>query len=298
MTDRVLEYVLSDAISMNCIRLNDLSDGETRAFVDLLGQLVKNELDIDAYIRKAVKHKTNEDLSTYSRVVLEKVHKKIYNKIRTMEDGLHKRAITKLLSMKLQEIKFKNTAFRLANESTVLREYMFFLGMISQQAIRIDINNSDIPAFTELFWLLPYVPVTIWPDKSPLIPPSPLSFIRHGDVHEFKGYVMELEDVSLYLLGEKVRGHCQQAKDYIHDGWYKKGIGEIEKALEEDPCQIVMNVASQCYISLARNHEEKNKYEEAITVYEKIIELNRDVNSKWVETSHHKIELCREQMDF
>lgn len=100
------------------------------------------------------------------------------------------------MNLSLDRVMFNKTALTAANQSMVLKEYIFFLGMVSKKALLIDIRQSDILDLTEVFWLLDEVPRTNWSDVEPILPKSLLPFsrecqMRQGDFAEWVKVINE-----------------------------------------------------------------------------------------------------------
>ena len=93
------------------------------------------------------------------------------------------------------KVMFDHTSFTEANQSLVLRDFMFFCAAFSAlKYVDFDIFQSEAPDLTEVFWLMPFVSKTIWGDTDMRIPSSPLKFqreakVKQGDFDEWETIV-------------------------------------------------------------------------------------------------------------
>lgn len=177
---KILRYILSNKIGNDYISYSYMNDMDSRRFVDFTGGLVKEHFDIEAYIAGAASLKDEKSLRNYFAEQREVLRQKIKESVMESQDHDYIIACTKLLDMDLKKVMFEKTQFVSANASPVLREYMFFLGMLVEDELYFDIHQSDRPDLTEIYWMLEKVPRTNWSDDEPELPESPLLFHRKG----------------------------------------------------------------------------------------------------------------------
>lgn len=158
-----------------------MTDYQTKLIVDFIGAMVKNHLDIETYIEEAKSLSSENDLRILFNQYSSKLKKDIEETASYCPKGWYSKICRHFLDMKLKRVIFDNTAFKEANKSLVLKEYIFFLGMVAEKDLIIDVYKSDFPNFTNLFWMLkevPYISTLIGQD---LVCENPLSFDRKID---------------------------------------------------------------------------------------------------------------------
>lgn len=154
------------------------SDEESKAVVDFIGSIVQNAVDLDAYIQQARTLSSESELAAHYRKTAEVVKSKILQEAAVYPEGWFSRISAHLASINLGRVLFEKTAFDAANHSLVLKEYMLFLNLNSDDSVYFDVYQSEEPDLTEVFWMLPEVPRSNWLDTTLTIPDSTLSFQR------------------------------------------------------------------------------------------------------------------------
>ncbi|GMQ63820.1 tetratricopeptide repeat protein [Vallitalea maricola] len=218
----------SKYISKTFISYSYMSDEQTKLIVDFIGAMVKNHLDIEEFISKAKETSNEDELKTLFDKYGSKLKEDIQNEVEKYKEGWYGEICCKLLDMELEKVMFEKTSFYEANKSLVLREYMFFLGMIAEDRLYMDIYQSDIPEFTEVFWMLKEIPKTNWGDTEPNFPELSLSYKRDG--------IMRIGDDGLwvYILDRYPTFEYHSEEILLcDDGDHERAIESYTKALEK-----------------------------------------------------------------
>jgi len=171
---------LDKNIAKDYLSFSYFSDSQSKLFVDFIGSMIKNTLDIEEFIKKAKNLESENDLKKLYKTYAQKAKKQIASEAKIYTEGWLSKISSLLVNLKLKRILFEKTSFKEANASLVLREYMFYININSESSIYMDIFQSTSPDLTEVFWLLPKVPDTNWGDVKVNFPPSPLKFERHA----------------------------------------------------------------------------------------------------------------------
>jgi hypothetical protein len=170
------KYIAKDFIS-----LSYYDENESKLVVDVIGSLIKNAIDIEAYISEAKKLQTEAELIKLYDKYITKVKEHWAEMSKTYANGWWSKICKKLLELKFERLLFEKTSFEDANKSLVLKEFWFYMNIYKKTDVYLDLHQSSIPDLTEVFWLLPTIPSTNWSDTSAQWPASPLSFQRSGD---------------------------------------------------------------------------------------------------------------------
>ena len=186
-----VNLILGKYLTQSFISYSYMDEDETKLIVDFIGAMVKNTLDVEAFLAEAKGLNDEKALANRYEQHAKKIKSAAQKQAKNYPEGWYSQLVTKFLSMKLEKVMFEKTSFGDANGSLVLREYMFFLNLNRSSAVYLDIHQSDTPELTEVFWLLPKVPTTNWSDVEPAFPASPLSFprkarMRVGDFGKWK----------------------------------------------------------------------------------------------------------------
>ncbi|MCT4637889.1 MAG: hypothetical protein N4A72_09285 [Bacteroidales bacterium] len=129
--DYAVDFILSERVNEDIISFEGLSDTESRCIVDFLGELVKTYLDMDAYIDTSYSFTEEFELIDHFNESSQRVKTGLEQEISNNDSEQYIKALTKLTSMCLSTVVFKNTTFKSANKSPVLREFLFFINMFS-----------------------------------------------------------------------------------------------------------------------------------------------------------------------
>jgi hypothetical protein len=192
LTEEEEAILVGKTLIKNYINLSYLYDVQSRLVVDVLGSIVKSHISMDEFCAGARKQIDQNRLMTYSSTHKDKVQFAIRKTAAVYSSGWWGKILLTCAGMELFKIRLDHTAFELANDSPVLREFVFFTDCFANGSnARFDIFQSDVPNFTEVFWLLNFVPDTIWGDMEPVFPPFDLKYerkahIKTGDMKDWQ----------------------------------------------------------------------------------------------------------------
>ena len=175
------------------------NDGESRLVVDFLGAMVAPHIDMDAHIQEAAQMPDKKVLVPFQTAVEERVVEAIRKEAAVYDAGWYGKSYAKLSQMALTRVLFDHSSFDTANNSPLLREYMFFVSAFTKPKtwLYLDIFQSDTPDLSPMFWVMRRIPRSAWGDVEPEFPKSPLSFqrsmsFRVGDDGEWEWSKSEL----------------------------------------------------------------------------------------------------------
>jgi tetratricopeptide (TPR) repeat protein len=248
--DYVVDFILSERINEDTVSFEGLSDTESRCIVDFLGELVKTYLDMDAYIDTSYSFTEEFELIDHFNESSQRVKTGLEQEISNNDSEQYIKALTKLTSMCLSTVVFKNTAFKSANKSPVLREFLFFINMFSSDFMfEYEISDSDVPKFGEVFLLLREIPDTTWRGVKPCLPDSKLSFSRSG-------FYTEEDELSISMYYEEMKSF--EASRYYHKGFelfynndYEQAIPLLKISIDIEECVRSVRDIAECYARLA-----------------------------------------------
>lgn len=191
LTKAESRWFLGRHFAKDTISFSYFNDDQSRLVVDFIGSIVKNAVDIEAYIAQATALDNEEALVKLYDSVAKDARKKIVKEASASGEGWFGEIARHLINLKLKKVLLNKTEMEFADRSPVMKEFMFFLNLSSKKSIYIDIFQSEAPRLTEMFWMLRQVPDTSWVDVSPKIPESPLKFSRAGRYDLGDGYGWE-----------------------------------------------------------------------------------------------------------
>lgn len=317
LTEKDRRTLLGENLSKSFISYSYMYDNETKMIVDYIGAMVKNHLDIEEFITKAKETTSEEEIKilfdTYSR----KLREDILNETQNYKEGWYGEICIKFLDMELEKVMFDHTGFYEANESIVLREYMFFLGMIAKEELYMDIFQSAEPDLTEVFWMLKKIPRTNWSDGEAKFPKFSLSYKRDGWVkcgdergwgeilngfpsHEsHRNYYIGMEYYDDNNYDEAIK-YFSKSIDYGEDGrsYYERGVSysnkeEYEKAFDDlnHAVRLGFDVEDQFY-GLGMSCYYDKEYEKAIKYFTRAIEFTPNENVYYSTNSYYQRGIC------
>jgi Leucine-rich repeat (LRR) protein len=167
---------------------------ESKVIVDFLGSMVKQFVNIDEYINEASLSKDEDAVMSAADKYYKLVKRKILEEAQLYSEGWYSKIYANFARYCISKVRFDHTQFYEANSSLVLKEFYLYLGSFRlTNNITFDIFQSDTPDLTEMFWLMKFVPDTIWGDVSISLPESPLPFKRKctykkGDFDEWETF--------------------------------------------------------------------------------------------------------------
>ncbi|MCT4615098.1 MAG: tetratricopeptide repeat protein [Marinifilaceae bacterium] len=225
--NQLFQYILDDSkIGERRFEFNFMSKEDARALVDFIGGIVKPHLDINEYIAKA-KELTNEyQVSGFNTEYFDEIKEKIETEIINSEDEQYKNICTKLFNLRIEQFKLWQTDFSLANESEVLREFYFFISMISSYELEVEIYNAGTADLTEIFWLFRSVPKVKWYDMTPTYPDSPLPFFRDAIYSDGYDSFRELSKRLVFI------NYPKELKEICDEACFNEFLGQRRDAIE------------------------------------------------------------------
>lgn len=198
-----------------------LSNGDTYSFeyfdetksktvVDFIGGIVASCFDLDSYMNEVIKLKTGQQLKENTDAQNQIIKSKLTAQLdlSTGSNWFAKIAQKIKSAKRCYYLNFDHTSFEEANESLVLKEFIFFLFEKKHKAdfnstakIFIDIAQSTYPMLTDAIWLMIYgtkfhIRSESYPYK--MIPSSPFINITFDKTTIFRH---ETEDVGIFLDG-------------------------------------------------------------------------------------------------
>ena len=178
LTKTEFKLFLGRNFQNDTISFSYFDDYKSKLVIDFVGSMIKNVINIEDYIAKAKTLDSEEDLVKLYDFSAKDVKKKIIKEISKSQEGWFSEIMRHIINLKLKKVLLNKTEIETAVRSPVMKEFMFFLNINSKTSIYIDVFQSEIPHFTEMFWMLRKVPDTSWGDVNKRIPESPLRFSR------------------------------------------------------------------------------------------------------------------------
>lgn len=193
--DLIRERLSSDeSLSFEGLMEDNLSQSESKAFVDLVGGVIASCLDIEAHLTQAKSIDNYKDL----KIFLDNNNYGLKAPLKEQIDlssnsRWFAKIARKIYSAKtFKTIYFNHTVFVYANQSLVLKEFMYFiLGyrekhphtpsnafLAGYETIYIDIAQSTTINLTEVAWILPLKYHINLLDSTIELPDNPLSLGR------------------------------------------------------------------------------------------------------------------------
>lgn len=160
------------------ISFSYFDDSETKLAVDFIGSMVRNAIDLKDYTTQAIQTADSKELIALYNDFAARAKEAVLEQAKVHPKGWYSEISKHLIKLKLRRVLFEKTQFDEANRSLVLDEFLFFLNINCNYSVYLDIFQSDVPRFTEVFWLLKAVPESSWGDTTPKFPESPLKFQR------------------------------------------------------------------------------------------------------------------------
>lgn len=144
------------------LSLEYLSDEESSALVDLVGGILASCFDVEAQLEKARAAQNHSEIKDLMASQVRMLYAPLKAQIDQSGNTWFTKIAKKMRSAKnLQQLNFDHTNFETANQSPVLREFIFFLFEKKKKyrgdcpnRIYLDIAQSDTINLTEIIWLV------------------------------------------------------------------------------------------------------------------------------------------------
>lgn len=176
--DKLGKYFISRYANVkdNYVSFAMLYDHECKEIVDFIGSTVKVCIDIDEVIGLMKKAYDEKDMKTFK--LLFKTYGDTYKDylISLRETGpvtWLTECVEVLLNLTLEKVMFDHTDFYKAAKSSVLREFVFALHLLTAGGLYIDVFQSSPVDLTEVFWLYLDTPILSFIESEECIPKSP-----------------------------------------------------------------------------------------------------------------------------
>ena len=206
-----IEFIRDFLSNGNTYSLEYFSEAKSKAVVDFIGGIVASCFDLDAYATEMQHITTGEQLKTISAAQYQIIKNKITDQLELSSGSSWFAKIAQKIktAKRCYLLFFDHTNFEDANQSLVLKEFMFFLFEKKHKddldkwvsPIVIDIAQSSYPFLTDVVWLMAYntkflIKSENYPYK--MIPSSPYTHLRFDKTSIFKH---EAQNTSSFLNG-------------------------------------------------------------------------------------------------
>ncbi|RZJ70378.1 hypothetical protein [Flavobacterium sp.] len=164
-------------VGKNFLSLSYFDEHECELFVDFVGALVMNHLDLGAYRQKAEACENDSQLLELYSTYCHGVRIGIKAEAEAFPGGWFGKLSLKLHDHKIQKVLFEKTHFTMT-DSDKLKAFLFYLTLNFSGELYLDVFQSYLPELTSFFWFAPIVPRSSWGDTDIAIPKSTLRFTR------------------------------------------------------------------------------------------------------------------------
>jgi Leucine-rich repeat (LRR) protein len=156
---------------------------ESKLLIDFIGALVNGLINAEEFCKNAAAAKTESELIDYSQKFLSTMKKAFTDEAAVSTEGWFSHLYAAFAGMDIFKVMYDHSSLGDDVNSKFSREFMIYIGAFSAlHQVDFDVFQSDAPNLTEVFWMLPFIPRTIWGDTDPEMPKSILSFQRSAQM--------------------------------------------------------------------------------------------------------------------